>query len=98
VKNKTTLVSLEEIVLVGGDVRPEIRATLEKNLGIRIHWVGTSNQGYALRLEQTICQPKVSVVCLLIRWSRHKFSKTIPKLCKKYQKGYVCIPSGRGAN
>jgi hypothetical protein len=98
VKNKTRLASLEEIVLVGGDVRPEIIAIIEQKLGVKVHWVRTSKQGYAPRLEQTICRLKVTVVCLLIRWSRHKFSQSVPQLCKKYKKALVRVPCGRGAN
>ncbi len=98
VKSKTTLASFEEIVLIGGDVRPEIIAKLEQKLGIKILWVGTTKQGYALRLEQTICRLKVRTVCLLIRWSRHKYSQSVPQLCKKHNKALVRIPCGRGAN
>ena len=85
-----------EVVLVGGDSRPEILVKLEQGLGTKVHWVKTSPKGSALRLEETIRQPKVGVVCLLIRWTRHKFG-AVKQICQHHQKEFVRLDAGYNA-
>ncbi|OWK43472.1 hypothetical protein FRUB_03071 [Fimbriiglobus ruber] len=88
----------QELVLIGGQARPQHRAALMRALGVGdVRWLSTPDHTSFTVFEPDIARPEVAVVVLAIRWSNHSYSE-VQQFCAKYDKPLVRLPRGYNAN
>jgi hypothetical protein len=86
-------------VLVGGEVREDRRAALERELGLReLRWLRSTPTNPAMKFEADLKRPDVGLVLLAIRWVRHATGYAVADTCVKARKPLVRLPGGLGTN
>jgi hypothetical protein len=85
-------------VLIGGQVRPDRRAALEKAFGLsHLEWVTTPEHTSTTFFEPYIARPEVVVVMLASRWANHDY-QNVKDYCEAHGKLYVKLPAGYHPN
>lgn len=92
------LVEGTELVVIGGEARHDARRKLKDAFGLReVHWPASREHGRVSDFEPTVAQPRVSVVCLAIRWSSHSYEE-VSDFCRTHGKLLVRLPGGYNPN
>jgi hypothetical protein len=87
-----------EIVLIGGQNRPNHKAALMKAFGLAdIRWIATPEHSSFTIFEPDVARPEVALVLLAIRWSSHDYD-SVRQYCDQYGKPLVRLPGGYNAN
>lgn len=87
-----------EVVLIGGQARPNHRAALMRAFGLAdVRWVCTPEHTSFTVFEPDVARPEVAVVLLAIRWSNHDYDG-VRAYCEAYGKPLVRLPGGYNAN
>ena len=88
----------KKAVLIGGDIRPDRKAALERAFGLsELIWLPASLGPSAAAFAPYIGRPEVAVVLLAIRFSPHSFGD-VREFCDRYSKPLVWLPGGYGTN
>jgi hypothetical protein len=88
----------QEIVLIGGQNRPNHKAALMKAFGLTdIRWIVTPEHTSYTTFEPDVARPEVALVLLAIRWSSHDYD-SVRTYCEQYGKPLVRLPGGYNAN
>ena len=86
------------IVLIGGQVRPQSKRALERDLHLaELRWVPAAHHQSHYMFESAIARPETALVMLAIRWASHSF-ENVDELCRRYGKPYVRLPGGYSPN
>ncbi|MGL6096049.1 MAG: hypothetical protein ACRC7O_09670, partial [Fimbriiglobus sp.] len=87
-----------EMVLIGGQVRPDRRAALMTAFGLtNLDWVTTPEHTSTSFFEPHIARPGVVVVLLATRWANHDY-QNVKDYCETHGKLYVKLPAGYHPN
>jgi hypothetical protein len=87
-----------ELVLIGGQARPNHRAALIRAFGLAdVRWLSTPEHTSYTVFEPDIARPEVAVVVLAIRWVSHSYAE-IDQYCAKYGKPLVRLRAGYNPN
>jgi hypothetical protein len=87
-----------EIVLIGGQNRPNHKAALMKAFGLTdVRWIVTPEHTSFTVFEPDVAAPEVALVLLAIRWSSHDYD-SVRTYCEQYGKPLVRLPGGYNAN
>ncbi len=87
-----------EIVLIGGQNRPNHKAALIKAFGLKeLRWIATPEHTSFTVFEPDVAAPEVALVLLAIRWSSHDY-ESVRQYCEQYGKPLVRLPGGYNAN
>ena len=87
-----------EIVLIGGQNRPNHKAALIKAFNLSdVRWIVTPEHTSFTVFEPDVARPEVAVVLLAIRWSSHDYD-SVRTYCDQYGKPLVRLPGGYNAN
>jgi hypothetical protein len=87
-----------ELVLIGGQNRPQHKASLVRALGLAdIRWIVTEEHTSFTHFEADVARPEVALVLLAIRWSSHDY-ESVKQYCEQYGKPLVRLPGGYNAN
>jgi hypothetical protein len=98
VRRAAALLRGTELVLIGGERRPETTRALTDAFGLsELTWYTLSDDPTLDQLERAISRPDVSVVVQLIRWSRHRHGEA-DEIADKHGKAFVRVPSGTNPN
>lgn len=93
------LLAGKAVVLIGGNVREERRAALERELGMgELRWIRSTPTNPALKFEADLKKRDVALVLLAIRWVRHATGYAVAETCVKAGKPLVRLPGGLGTN
>jgi hypothetical protein len=85
-------------VLIGGQVRPESKRALERDLHLaELRWISAAHHQSHYLFESHVARPEVTLVMLAIRWSAHSFGN-VDELCRRHGKLYVRLPGGYSPN
>lgn len=86
-----------QMVLIGGDERPQITAALTEALALeRLVWLPSrAHQSYTA-FTPAIARQEVALVLLAIRWASHGFGAA-KAVCDRYHKPLVRLPGGYNA-
>jgi len=86
-------------VLVGGDIRDDRRAALQKDLGLaELRWIKSTPTNPATKFDADIKRADVGLVLVAIRWVRHNTAYAVADACGKFKKPLVRLPGGLGSN
>lgn len=86
------------IVLIGGLVRPDNKASLVRAFDLDdVLWISTDDHASVSIFEAPIARPEVAVVLLAIRWSSHSYGD-VQAYCDRYGKLLVRLPGGYNPN
>jgi len=87
-----------EVVLIGGQNRPNHKAALIKAFGLDdVRWICTPEHTSFTVFESDVAAPEVALVLLAIRWSSHDYD-SVRQYCEQYGKPLVRLPGGYNAN
>ena len=87
-----------EVVLIGGQARPNHQAALVRAFGLAgVRWIVTPEHTSFTVFEPDVARPEVAVVLLAIRWSSHDYDN-VRQYCDAYGKPLVRLPGGYNAN
>ena len=87
-----------EVVLIGGQNRPNHKAALMKAFGLTdVRWICTPEHTSFTVFEPDVAAPEVALVLLAIRWSSHDYD-SVRTYCEQYGKPLVRLPGGYNAN
>lgn len=87
-----------EIVLIGGQNRPNHKAALMKAFNLTdVRWIVTPEHTSFTVFEPDVAAPEVALVLLAIRWSSHDYD-SVRTYCDQYGKPLVRLPGGYNAN
>ncbi len=87
-----------EVVVVGGEERPEVVERLRRDFGLSaLTWVATRPHESTEVFRAPIQRPEVAAVLLAIRWSSHSYGG-IREYCEAAGKPLVRLPGGYGTN
>ena len=87
-----------EIVLIGGQNRPNHKAALIKAFDLAdVRWIATPEHTSFTVFEPDVAAPEVALVLLAIRWSSHDYD-SVRTYCDQYGKPLVRLPGGYNAN
>jgi hypothetical protein len=87
-----------EVVLIGGQNRPNHKAALIKAFGLTdVRWIATPEHTSFTVFEPDVAAPDVALVLLAIRWSSHDY-ESVRTYCDQYGKPLVRLPGGYNAN
>jgi hypothetical protein len=87
-----------EVVLIGGQNRPNHKAALIKAFGLDdVRWICTPEHTSFTVFEPDVAAPEVALVLLAIRWSSHDYD-SVRQYCEQYGKPLVRLPGGYNAN
>ena len=88
-----------EIVLIGGQNRPNHKAALMKAFGLTdVRWIVTPEHTSFTVFEPDVAAPEVALVLLAIRWSSHDYDSVRTYCESAYSKPLVRLPGGYNAN
>jgi hypothetical protein len=86
------------LLLIGGECRSERQETLCRDFGLKeLRWLDTREQASTEPLLKAVADPEVSLVLLLIRFSRHSYGD-MAEPCRQRGIPLVRIPGGYGTN
>ncbi|HXD85079.1 MAG TPA: hypothetical protein VN641_01205 [Urbifossiella sp.] len=87
-----------EVVLIGGQNRPNHKAALMKAFGLTdVRWIVTPEHTSFTVFEPDVAAQEVALVLLAIRWSSHDYD-SVRTYCEQYGKPLVRLPGGYNAN
>ena len=92
------LLAGQQMVLIGGQVRPARQHALIEAFGLtHLDWITTVDHESISIFEGPIARPEVAVVLLAIRWSNHSYGD-VQEYCRRYGKLLVRLPGGYHPN
>jgi hypothetical protein len=92
------LLAGREVVLIGGQLRPQSRTALIESFALKdLRWIVTPDHESVSVFEAPIARPDVAVVLLAIRWSSHSYGD-VQHFCDRYGKLLVRLPGGYNPN
>lgn len=92
------LLTGKSILMIGGEVRPHAKKSLESAFRLReLVWMKTREHNPRIDFDPEVSRTDVAVVLLAIRWSRHSYSE-VKTSCDKFGKPLVRLPAGYHPN
>lgn len=87
-----------ELVLIGGQVRPQHKKALCDAFGLAdVRWLSTPEHTSYTVFEPDVARPEVAVVVLAIRWMSHDYDR-VSGYCERYGKPLVRLTAGYNPN
>lgn len=92
------LLTGKSILMIGGEVRPHAKRSLESAFRLReLVWMKTREHNPRIDFDPEVSRSDVAVVLLAIRWSRHSYAE-VKTPCDKFGKPLVRLPAGYHPN
>jgi hypothetical protein len=86
------------VLLIGGEAREPARKLLEQELELKeLRWLSSREHQSISTFMPDIRRSETALVLLAIRWASHSFEE-VQETCNKFDKPYVRLPGGYGAN
>ncbi len=85
-------------VLIGGEAREPARKMLEQELELKeLRWLSSREHESISSFIPDVRRSETALVLLAIRWASHSF-EDVQATCNEFDKPYVRLPGGYGAN
>jgi hypothetical protein len=85
-------------VLIGGEAREPARKLLEQELELKeLRWLSSREHESLSSFVPDVRRNETALVLLAIRWASHSFEE-VQAACNQFDKPYVRLPGGYGAN
>jgi len=82
------------VVMIGGDVRPQSKRRIERELELReLRWVATKPHQEHASITPDVIRDDVDLVILNIRWTSHSYAD-FADVCRGSAKPFVRLPAG----